>query len=209
MPLLSLIVAVAENDVIGREGALPWRLSADLQRFKRITMGAPLVMGRRTWDSIGRPLPGRTSIVVTRQAGWRPPFAAVRTADSLEDALAQAAACAQPPPAEIFVIGGEQLYRAALPLADRIHCTRVHARPPGDAFFPPVDWRAWRPSDVQCVAADEHNQYATTFATYCRLPPTDPPPAGASQPAPASQRMPPSACQPGAGPRADGSWRRP
>ncbi|HMO86745.1 MAG TPA: dihydrofolate reductase, partial [Lacipirellulaceae bacterium] len=122
--IVSLIAAVADNGVIGRDGGLPWRLSADLQRFKRLTMGHPLIMGRRTWEALGRPLPGRTSIVVTRQSPYAAPQAEVQITGSLDDALA-AAARAPGGDQEAFVIGGAEIYALALPRADRLYLTRV------------------------------------------------------------------------------------
>ena len=145
---VTIIVAVADNGVIGSQGKIPWHLREDLQRFKRLTMGHPIVMGRKTWESIGRPLPGRESIVVTRQDGYRAEGAKV--AGSLRDALDLAGR-------DAFVIGGGELYREALPLADRVELTRVHAAPEGDATFPPLgpEWRE--------VAREEHPEGAPPF----------------------------------------------
>src|SRR6185312_15972108 len=117
MPL-ALIVAVASNGVIGRKGALPWRLSEDLRRFRSVTTGHAIIMGRRTWDSLGRPLANRQNIVVTRQSGWRADGATV--ASSIADALAKVA---RPPP--VFCIGGGELFRAALPLAQTAYVTEI------------------------------------------------------------------------------------
>lgn len=127
---LSLIVAVSENGVIGRANRLPWRLPEDLQRFRRLTTGHPVIMGRKTFESIGKPLPGRTSIVVSRTER----FPGTITARSLDEALEEAARA--PGADATFVIGGGEVYREALPLAARIHLTRVHARVDGDATFP-------------------------------------------------------------------------
>jgi len=135
---LALIVAVAENGVIGVDNRLPWRLPADLQRFKQLTMGHHIIMGRRTWDSIGRPLPGRTSVVVTRNRALAVP-AGVLVATSLDEAIA---ACAGDP--EPFVIGGAELYRASLPRADRLHLTVVERAFAGDTWFPDFDRSSWR-----------------------------------------------------------------
>src|SRR3989304_2358277 len=117
---ISIIAAVAESGVIGRGGKLPWHLSDDLRRFKRLTMGHTIVMGRRTWESIGRPLPGRRAIVVSRRPGYRVDDQSVEVATSLENALLIANAAGED---EVFIVGGAELYRAALPLADRIHLT--------------------------------------------------------------------------------------
>jgi dihydrofolate reductase len=133
---LTIVVAVADNGVIGRDNDLPWRLRTDLARFKQVTIGKPLIMGRRNWDSIGRPLPGRRTIVLTREPGFRAEGAAI--AHSWGDAVATAQAAARDMGAdEIIVAGGAEVYRIALPYAQRIRLTRVHASPPGDVLFPP------------------------------------------------------------------------
>jgi len=136
-PTLGLIAAVASNGVIGSQGGLPWRLPDDLRFFKQQTLGHPVIMGRRTWESIGRPLPGRHNIVVTRSTGLRAEGATV--VDSLAAALA---ACAGEKAA--FVIGGAELYRAALPLADRLVLTEIHRDFDGDVRFPDFDRGNWR-----------------------------------------------------------------
>ncbi len=139
--LVSIIAAVADNGVIGRGGSLALRIPADLARLKRLTMGHHLVMGRRTWESIGRPLPGRTTIVLSRDQRYAAAGARVRT--SLAEALAQARNAGD---SEAFVMGGGEIYRLALPLADRLYLTRIHASPPGDTTFPPIggEWREVR-----------------------------------------------------------------
>ncbi len=140
MTLLSLIVAVADNNVIGKDNQMPWHISEDFKHFKEITMGKPCIMGRKTFESIlnqlGKPLPGRTSIVVSR-SGFDHEGAI--TASSLEEAIALAE---KKTDEEVMVIGGSQIYSLALPLADRIYLTRVHQEPEGDAFFPEFgpDW---------------------------------------------------------------------
>jgi dihydrofolate reductase len=136
-PRISIIVAVGRNGVIGRDGALPWRLPEDLKRFKALTMGHVMIMGRKTYESIGRLLPGRRSVIVSRQAGYV--VAGAIVAASLEDAIAAAGDAA-----EVFVIGGGEIYRAALPSAHRLLVTEVDASPEGDASFPPVDTAIWR-----------------------------------------------------------------
>ncbi|HXO21318.1 MAG TPA: dihydrofolate reductase [Thermoanaerobaculia bacterium] len=136
---ISLIAAMAENRVIGRGGALPWRLPADLRRFKRLTLGHTLVMGRKTFEAIGRPLPGRATVVVTRREGYAPEGVAV--AHSIGEALAQAAKAVGE---EIFVAGGAEIYRQTLPLAARIFLTVIAAEIPGDAFFPAFEEADWR-----------------------------------------------------------------
>jgi dihydrofolate reductase len=141
--IISLVVAVADNGVIGRDGTLPWRISADLKTFRRLTMGKPLIMGRRTFQSLKKPLDGRDNIVVTRDAGYRPEGTII--APDFASALDVARASAQKRGVdEIAVIGGTSVFEAALPIADRIYKTEVHGSPPGDAFFPAVDWGGWR-----------------------------------------------------------------
>lgn len=142
------VVAAAENRVIGRDGDLPWRISSDLKHFKRLTMGAPIVMGRRTFASIGKPLPGRTNIVVTRDAG----FAAegVVVARTLEAALAEAARVARASGAVgIAIVGGGDVYAQALPFTDRVELTRVRLAPPieGAVLFPALDAAEWQETD--------------------------------------------------------------
>ncbi len=140
--IILLVVAVADNGVIGRDGTLPWRISADLKTFRRLTMGKPLIMGRRTFQSLKKPLDGRDNIVVTRNPDYRPAGAII--AHDFAAALEAARACAvQRGADEIAVIGGTTVFEAALPLAHRIYKTEVHASPAGDAFFPAVDWRDW------------------------------------------------------------------
>lgn len=139
---LSLIVAMAQNRAIGKENQLPWHLPEDLKYFKSVTMGKPIVMGRKTFDSIGRPLPGRLNIVITRNDNWAHP--GVETAASLEQAMAIAAEHASNEgEKEVMVIGGEQIYRAAIGLADNLYITRVQTEVEGDAFFPEYDEGQW------------------------------------------------------------------
>jgi dihydrofolate reductase len=158
---LSLIVAVSENGVIGKSGDLPWHLSADLRRFKRLTIGHHILMGRKTYESIGRPLPGRTSIILTRDKTFR--AEGCRTASSLDEAVKIAAE-----DRELFVIGGQQIYSLSLPVVDRIYWTQVHAELDGDTFFPEIDWDAWRMIEDQRHAADEKNQFEFSFRVYER-----------------------------------------
>ncbi len=159
--IVSLIVAVADNGVIGRDGGLPWRLSSDLRRFKSLTMGHHLVMGRRTWESIGRPLPGRTSIVLSSRADLVLPDG-VLLAGSLRAALALAAA-----DDEVFVIGGAAVYRTALARARRLYLTRVHAEVPGDtSLF--LDLGGWSLVSSEEHPADERNEHPSTFEAWQR-----------------------------------------
>jgi dihydrofolate reductase len=139
-PTIILIVAVAENGVIGNKGALPWRIPEDLKRFKALTMGKPCIMGRKTWDSLPKkPLPGRANIVVTRDSSFRPDGA--EAAHSFDEALGLAA---RGTAAEIMIIGGAAIFAAALPLAQRIELTEIMAAPEGDAFMPPFDRADWQ-----------------------------------------------------------------
>lgn len=158
-PRVTLVVAADAADGIGKDGDLPWRLPEDLKFFKRVTMGHPLVMGRKTHDSIGRSLPGRLNVVVTRQAGYQPHAGAV-VAASLEDALAKAA---DADPEEVMVIGGAEIFRLALPLADRIYLTRVHATFDADTFLPGLMDDEWKEVWREQHTANELNPYDFTF----------------------------------------------
>lgn len=142
-PRIALVVAVAANGVIGKDGKLPWHISSDLKFFRNITMGKPIVMGRKTYESIGKPLDGRDNIVITRNAGYQPE--GVIVASNVEDALsiARKKAAARGSD-EISVIGGAQIYGQTLPIADVIYLTEVHDTPDGDAFFPEIDRLAWK-----------------------------------------------------------------
>jgi dihydrofolate reductase len=164
---VSIIAAVAKNGVIGNDGSMPWRLATDLRRFKMLTMGKPVVMGRNTFESIGKPLAGRTNIVVSRREGYRPE--GVTVAPSLEAGIAEARAAARRAgAAEVFIIGGGEIYAAALPLADRLHITHVAAEPAGDTRFPPLDPSAWVRIDEEIVPAGENDTAATLYAVYER-----------------------------------------
>lgn len=154
---LCLIVAVSRNGVIGRDNQLPWHLPEDLKFFKSVTMGKPILMGRKTFESIGRPLPGRTNIVISRDPQWHSP--GVQVAQSLEAALERGReACRTESAEEIMVIGGEQIYRMSLPLADRLYLTQVDAEIEGDAYFPVVDFDDWQQvSEALPKAYDTHS----------------------------------------------------
>jgi dihydrofolate reductase len=150
---VSLVVAMARNRVIGRNGQMPWRLPEDLAYFKRVTMGHPIVMGRKTYESIGRPLPGRLNIVVSRNAAFDAP--GCRVVPSMEEAY-RAAGDAD----EVSVIGGTSIFDAALPRADVIHLTEVDAEVPGDTWFPAFDRREWQEHEVARQAADARHEHA-------------------------------------------------
>lgn len=161
LPLV-IVAALADNRVIGRDNRLIWRLKSDLRRFREITMGRPLVMGRKTFESIGRPLPGRHSVVVTRDPGWR--HEGVSVAASLAEALALGQELAERHGADSVVIGGgAEIYRQALPEAETMRLTYVHASPEGDAFFPEFDGSAWRETARLRHPAGPDDEHPFTF----------------------------------------------
>ena len=157
-PRISLVVAVARNGVIGRDGDLPWRLPADLRRFREITTGHTIVMGRRTWESIGRPLPDRVNVVLST----RPEFRATgcRVEGRFEAAIAAAREAGE---TEVFLIGGAAVYREALPGASRIYLTRVHADVDGDVFLPPIEASEWREVSREEHVADARHAHPFAF----------------------------------------------
>ncbi|WAC28887.1 dihydrofolate reductase [Ancylobacter sp. SL191] len=166
--VLTLVVAVAENGVIGRGEELPWHISGDLKRFRAITWGKPILMGRRTFQSIGRPLPGRTSVVITRDAGFAAPEGVI-VVPSLAAALAAGAAeAARLGVDEMAVVGGAQIYAQALPLAQRLRLTQVHGRPDGDVHFPPFDPADWRETYREGPIKGEKDEFAFSFVDYDR-----------------------------------------
>jgi dihydrofolate reductase len=152
---ISIIVAYADQRVIGAENKLLWHLPDDLKNFKKITLGHMIVMGRKTWESIGRPLPGRTNSVISRDKGLKIDKALVFY--SLEEAIEYAK---QNNEQEIFIIGGEQIYRLAFPLADKLYLTRIHGSFEGDAYFPEIDPDQWRIDSKTIHPADEKHPYA-------------------------------------------------
>lgn len=160
---LSIIVAMGKNRVIGANGAIPWRLPNELQLFKRITMGHHIIMGRKTWESIGRLLPGRTTVIITRQKQYAVPGAIV--VNSLQDAIATAAQ-----DEEIFVVGGGELYREALPKADRLYLTVVDAMPAGDTQMPEINFAEWRETSSESHSTDEKHAHSYRFSIYDRMP---------------------------------------
>jgi dihydrofolate reductase len=161
---LSLVAAVARNGVIGAGDGMPWRLSTDMQRFKRLTLGKPVIMGRKTFASIGRALPGRSNIVLTHQGGT-PPEGVVYAA-SLDAAIVLAAAQGE---GEAMVIGGGTVYAEAIDRADRLYITHVDAAPEGDTYFPPIDPTLWKAASSGPVGAGEKDSAATTFVVYERV----------------------------------------
>lgn len=162
MTLLTLVVARARNGTIGRNNALPWRLPEDLAHFKRTTLGAPIIMGRKTWDSIGRPLPGRRNIVVSRNTALK--LEGAEVVGSLEAAQLLCIGAEQ-----VFLIGGAQLYAEAMPSADRLVVTEIDADVEGDAFFPAIDRTQWIETSRE-VHHSEANGFDYAFVTYDRPP---------------------------------------
>jgi dihydrofolate reductase len=180
-PTVSLIAAVSENNVIGKNGRLPWRLPADLRRFRNLTEGKAVIMGRKTFESIGKPLPGRFNIVVTKQREGIP---GCIVAHSLEDALKATEVSSlrsdvssrkldvrsqKSDVREVFVIGGGEIYKQALPLAHRFYLTRVHASIEGDVVFPEVAWEEWNEISREHHGTDASHAYPYTFLVYERL----------------------------------------
>lgn len=160
--LVSLIVAMDRNRLIGAGGRLPWHIPVDLKRFRRLTLGHHVIMGRKTWDSIGRPLPGRTNVVVTRQAGFRAEGA--RVVSSLDDALRLAAG-----DPEAFVIGGAEIYALALPRAQRVYATEIDAAFGGDTWFPPLPGEQWRQVSREPQRAATPGEPDFAYVTYERV----------------------------------------
>lgn len=154
--LISLIVAMDRNRVIGNKGQLPWHISADLKNFKAITMGKPIIMGRKTHESIGRPLPGRENVVITRDKNYKAEGCTVL--HSLEEAFEKFENLE-----EIMIMGGADLYEQTLDKANRIYLTEVHAEVEGDTYFPEFDWETWEETSRQDFKADEKNQYDYSF----------------------------------------------
>ncbi|MCW8891271.1 MAG: type 3 dihydrofolate reductase [Sedimenticola sp.] len=161
-PRISLIAAMDEGRVIGRENSLPWRLPADLQHFKKLTVGKPIVMGRKTWESLPGLLPDRPHIVITQNPAYR--AEGCQVVHSIEQALAAAGEVD-----EVMVVGGARLYQQMLPSADRLYLTRVHTRVEGDAYFPPYEADQWREIKSAHHQADERNRYDYTFLTLERI----------------------------------------
>lgn len=160
-PRISIIVAMAKNRVIGANNRLPWHLSADLKRFKALTMGHHIIMGRKTFESIGKPLPGRTTLVISRDTGYQAPGAKV--VHSLPAALSASVG-----DSEVFIVGGEQIYHESLPVADRIYLTEIDKEFDGDSFFPSLTSKAWR-----TLGRETHEDSAAglsySFVTYDRI----------------------------------------
>lgn len=160
-PSLAIVVAMAQNRAIGINNTLPWRCPEDLKHFKSLTMGHHIIMGRKTWDSIGRPLPGRTTVVVTRNPGWH--AEGCQIAHSLDQALALCASDDQ-----IFIVGGAELYAQALPLADTLHITEICVDIAGDAYFPDFMREQWHETERHHSRQDAPQPLSYDFVTYRR-----------------------------------------
>jgi dihydrofolate reductase len=159
-PVVALVVAMARNGVIGRDNGLPWgRLPEDLKHFKAVTLGKPVLMGRKTYESIGKPLPGRTNFVLTRDRGWK--AEGVVAVHSLDEALTGD---------YVSGIGGAEIYRLLLPVANRIYLTRIDADVSGDTVFPPIDYSEWVETESRAFTADDRNPYNMSFVTLERVP---------------------------------------
>lgn len=162
-PLISLVAAMAENRVIGKDGGLPWRLPDDQKHFKRLTVDHTVIMGRKTYDELGRPLANRRNVVVSRNPSFRPP--GVTVVPDLDEALALGAT-----EREVFVIGGAEIYRMALPKADRLYLTIVHATVDGDTFFPPFDESDWMMvEEEERHPADDRHAFPFSIRVYRRV----------------------------------------
>lgn len=159
--IVSVVVAIAENNAIGKDNQLLWHLPADLKHFKQITTSHTIIMGRKTYDSIGKPLPNRRNIVITRNEGLQIPGTEVT--GNIEDALALCTG-----EEEVFIIGGAELYRSTMDIVDRIYLTMVHEHYVADAFFPEIDFSRWEETNVEKHLPDEKNRVAYTFSTLSR-----------------------------------------
>lgn len=161
--IISLLVAADERNLIGKDNKLPWHLPSDLKYFKNLTWGMPILMGRKTFESIGKPLPGRKSIVITRNPQWQQE--GVRPVHSMDEAEAEAKAFGAK---EIFVIGGAEIFHTAFPRAGRIYLTRIHHVFEGDAYFPAIDPHGWQLVQERSCAADDKNAFAHSFQVWER-----------------------------------------
>ena len=164
---VAMIVAVGKNGVIGSQGEIPWRLPSDFAHFKRTTLGKPLIMGRKTFESIGKPLPGRTNIIVTRRRDYRPEGAVV--VSSLAEALEKARRVAVADGAtEVMIGGGGEIYREAMPQAERLYVTHVEAAPEGDAYFPDIDPLLWEVEQVLAIERTDRDSAPFSVKVYRR-----------------------------------------
>lgn len=161
--MVSLLVAASENNVIGKGNAIPWKLPADMRYFKKLTTGNVVIMGRKTFDSIGKPLSDRANVIITRKSDMR--VAGAYVSHSLRDALEKGKESGR----EVFIIGGEEIYRQALPYADRIYLTRIHAYIDGDAYFPALDKKEWVLLSSESKMPDTQHKFAFDFEVYQRI----------------------------------------
>jgi dihydrofolate reductase len=161
--MISLIVAAAKNNAIGKDNQLLWHLPNDLKFFKNTTWGMPVIMGRKTFEAVNKPLPGRFNIIITRQKDWK--AEGVIVAADLQDAIKKAAATNSK---EIFIIGGGEIYKQGIEIADKIYLTRVHAELNGDTFFPVIDESKWHLNASQDFAADDKHAFAYSFQTWMK-----------------------------------------
>lgn len=159
--IIAVVVAIAENNAIGKDNQLLWHLPADLKHFKQITSGHTIIMGRKTYDSIGKPLPNRRNIVMTRKVGLEIP--GVEVTSNIEEALALCKT-----EEEVYIIGGAEIYKSTMHLVDKIYLTKVHQSYEADAFFPEIDSKRWNETDVEKHLPDEKNHVAYTFSTLLR-----------------------------------------
>ncbi|HVY81450.1 MAG TPA: dihydrofolate reductase [Steroidobacteraceae bacterium] len=157
-PLISQVVAMTRDGVIGRDNGMPWHLPDDLKHFKAVTLGKPMLMGRKTFESIGRPLPGRTTLVMTRDPAWQ--AQGVVIVRSIDEALQRAGDAA-----ELCVVGGAEIFALTLPITQRIHLTRIHANIPGDTVYPALDMSQWHEVERIEHPADARHAYSMTFST--------------------------------------------
>lgn len=162
---ITLIVAKAKNNVIGKDNQLIWKISADLKRFKNLTSGHPILMGRKTFDSLGKPLPNRTHLIITRNADFQVPVGHYAF-PSVEDAFIF---CNKTGVENLFIIGGGQIYQDTINLCDRLEITEVDAEPEGDTFFPEIDPKIWRETERENHPADEKNEFPFSFVTYEKI----------------------------------------
>jgi dihydrofolate reductase len=161
-PDITVVVAAAENGVIGRGGQLPWRIPSDLRLFRRLTMGKPVIMGRKTYQSIGKPLDGRDTIVISRDPAFSP--AGVIVARSVSEAVSEGRRLATSRRVdEVIVAGGADVFQATLPIAQRIYLTRVHAMPEGDTYLPPLDSDDWREISRQALPRGDRDEFSCTL----------------------------------------------
>ncbi|NDK55892.1 dihydrofolate reductase [Pontibacter fetidus] len=160
--MIAIVVAVAENNVIGKDNQLIWHLPADLRFFKNLTMGHPIIMGRKTYESIGKPLPGRTTVIITRQQDFEAPGCIV--VNSIDEAITEAQTIDQ----DVYIIGGAEIYKQALARTDTIYLTRVHYRFEGDTFFPEIKENDWEVIYEEKHEPDEKNKYSYSFITLKR-----------------------------------------